>query len=111
MGGAEGGEKGRGQERGGGRTRGHGGFGPEARFRPFCGVCRSWDWSIETVVRPACHIIQDVFLDPVSLLNPSDDVVMIAALPSKHQVVSFGETGNGLLEPTHDDAQGCPLLG
>ena len=25
-------------------------------------------------------------------MNPSDDVVMIAALPSKHQVVSFGET-------------------
>ena len=72
--------------------RAQGAFWPEARFRPF-------------------HIIQDVFLDPVSLLNPSDDVVMIAALPSKHQVVSFGETGNGLLEPTHDDAQGCPLLG
>ena len=75
--------------------RAQGAFWPEARFRPFFCVCRSWDWRIETVVRPACHIIQDVFLDPVSL----------------HQVVSFGETGNGLLEPTHDDAQGCPLLG
>lgn len=91
--------------------RAQGAFWPEARSRPLFCVCRSWGRRVETVVRPACHIIQDVFLDPVSLLNPSDDVVMIAALPSKHQVVSFGETGNGLLEPTHDDAQGCPLLG